>query len=127
VPNVIGQSPEAATENLQALGFVVQRAPDGRSADVAKGQVMGVSPAPAAGPQAYGSAVTIQVSSGVPQVKVPNVKGKKAAEATKILQAAGFKVETDAWLSGDRVVGQTPKAGATVDQGSTVKILLSFF
>jgi serine/threonine-protein kinase len=127
VPNVIGQSPEAATENLEALGFVVQRAEDGRSADVAKGQVMGVVPGPAEGAVPYGSTVTIQVSAGPPQVKVPNVRGKKAREATQILQAAGLKVETDAWLSGDRVVGQTPKAGEVVDQGSTVKILLSFF
>jgi serine/threonine-protein kinase len=127
VPNVIGQSPEAATQNLEALGFTVARGEDGRSADVAKGQVMAVNPAPNAGPIAYGSTVTIQVSVGVPQVKVPNVRGKKAAEATRILQEAGLKVETDAWLTGDRVVGQTPRAGETVDQGSTVKILLSFF
>jgi beta-lactam-binding protein with PASTA domain/serine/threonine protein kinase len=127
VPNVIGQTPEAATQNLEAQGFVVERGEEGRSADVAKGQVMAVNPGPSAGPVPYGSTVTIQVSSGVPQVKVPNVRGKKASEATRILQEAGLKVETDAWLSGDKVVGQTPKAGTTVDQGSTVKILLSFF
>jgi serine/threonine-protein kinase len=127
VPNVIGQSPEAATENLESLGFVVTRAEDGRSGDVAKGQVMGVVPGPAEGPIAFGSTVTIQVSAGVPQVKVPNVKGKRAAEATRILEAAGLKVETDNWIGGDKVVGQTPKAGEVVDQGSTVKILLSFF
>jgi serine/threonine-protein kinase len=127
VPNVIGQSPEAATQNLEAAGFTVNRAEDGRSADVAKGQVMAVDPGPAAGAIAYGSTVTIQVSAGVPQVKVPDVKGKRAAEATRILEEAGLKVETDNWIGGDRVVGQTPKAGETVDQGSTVKILLSFF
>jgi beta-lactam-binding protein with PASTA domain/serine/threonine protein kinase len=127
VPNVVGQTPEAATDNLKRLGFVVQRAPDGRSADVAKGQVMAVNPGPAQGPVAYGSTVTIQVSAGMPQVKVPDVRGKRSDEATQILEAAGLKVETDSWLSGDKVVGQNPKPDTTVDQGSTVKILLSFF
>jgi serine/threonine-protein kinase len=127
VPNVVGQSPDAATQTLEALGFVVQRAPDGRTAAVAKGLVMGVSPAPNAGPQAYGSTVLVQVSAGLPQVKVPDVRGKKAREAVKILQQAGFKVEKDTWVGGDRVAGQTPNPGSTVDQGSTVKILLSFF
>ena len=66
-------------------------------------------------------------SAGMPQVQVPDVGGKSAAEAKRILAAAGLKVETSSWITGDRVVGQTPKAGETVDQGTTVKILLSFW
>jgi serine/threonine-protein kinase len=127
IPNVIGQTPEAATENLDQLGFAVTRAEDGRSADVDKGEVMAVTPDPAAGPVPYGSTVTIQVSAGMPQVQVPDVGGKSSAEATQILEAAGLLVETSSWITGDRVVGQTPKAGETVDQGTTVKILLSFW
>jgi serine/threonine-protein kinase len=71
--------------------------------------------------------VTIQVSAGMPQVEVPDVGGKSSAEARQILEAAGLKVETSSWITGDRVVGQTPKAGEVVDQGTTVKILLSFW
>jgi serine/threonine-protein kinase len=127
IPNVIGQTPEAATANLEQLGFTVVRAEDGRSADVDAGEVMAVSPDPAAGPAPYASTVTIQVSEGKPQVEVPDVTGMNSAEARQVLEAAGLKVETSSWITGDRVVGQTPKAGETVEQGTTVKILLSFW
>jgi serine/threonine-protein kinase len=88
---------------------------------------MAVSPDPAAGPAPYASTVTIQVSEGKPQVEVPDVTGMNSAEARQVLEAAGLKVETSSWITGDRVVGQTPKAGETVEQGTTVKILLSFW
>jgi len=126
VPNVVGQTPEVAQANLEQLGFTVNRVADGRSADVDKGEVMAVNPAPAAGPVPYGSKVDIQVSVGVPQVKVPDVTGKKSGEAKKILEAAGLKVETTDWF-GDKVLRQNPKAGTTVDVGTPVKILSSFF
>ena len=70
VPDVVGLSPDAATANLEELGFVVQRAPDGRSADVATGEVMGVDPGAGAGEQPFGSTVIITVSAGLPQVPV---------------------------------------------------------
>jgi beta-lactam-binding protein with PASTA domain len=125
IPNVVGSTPEAATSTLQQLGFKVTRAADGRSATVQTGQVMAVTPDPAAGPVAYGSTVTIQVSAGVPQVQVPDVRGKKADEATQILQQAGLKVDTTSFF-GSKVREQTPAPGTTVDQGSTVKILVTF-
>ncbi len=127
IPNVVGQTPEAAVANLEQLGFTVERAEDGRSADVDTGEVMAVSPDPAAGPVPFQSTVTIQVSAGKPQVQVPDVAGKSSAEAQQILEAAGLQVETSSWITGDRVVGQTPKAGETVEQGTTVKVLLSFW
>jgi len=127
IPNVLGQSPEAATENLEQLGFTVTRIDDGRSADVDKGEVMAVSPDPNAGPVAYQSTVSIQVSAGKPEVKVPDVQGKSSEEAKRILEEAGLHVEASSWITGDRVVGQTPKAGEKVEVGTTVKILLSFW
>jgi serine/threonine protein kinase/beta-lactam-binding protein with PASTA domain len=126
VPNVVGQAPEVAQANLEQLGFTVNRVADGRSADVDKGEVMAVNPAPAAGPVAFGSKVDIQVSAGVPQVKVPDVTGKKTGDAKKILEAAGLKVEATDWFGGDTVIRQNPSAGTTVDVGTTVKILSSF-
>jgi serine/threonine-protein kinase len=124
VPDVTGQTPEAATRNLQELGFSVTRGPDGRSASVAKGAVMAVAPAPSAGPVPYGSRVTITVSAGVPQVTVPDVTGKNVREATKILEQAGLKVRSQTFIAGNHVYQQSPSAGRVVDQGSEVKLLL---
>jgi hypothetical protein len=81
---------------------------------------------PTAGPIPYGSNVKIQVSAGVPQVKVPDVTGKKTSDAKKILEQAGLKVEATDWF-GDKVLRQNPKAGTVVDVGTPVKILASFF
>jgi beta-lactam-binding protein with PASTA domain len=126
VPNVVGQTLEAAQANLEQLGFTVNRVTDGRSADVGKGEVMAIDPAPAAGPVAYGSTVDVQLSAGLPQVRVPDVTGKKTADAKAILEKAGLTVEATDWF-GDKVLRQNPKAGTVVDQGSSVKILASFF
>jgi eukaryotic-like serine/threonine-protein kinase len=125
VPDVTGQSPEQAVANLEALGFVVQKGEDGRSAAVDTGEVMAVSPAPGDGKVAFGSTVTITVSAGVPLVTVPDVTGKKADEAKAILERAGLKVDATSFF-GNKVRGQVPSAGETVEQGSTVKILVSF-
>jgi serine/threonine-protein kinase len=125
VPDVTGQTPEQATSNLTKLGFVVTRAADGRSAAVDVGKVMAVTPLPAAGPAPFGSRVTIQVSMGVPQVQVPDVKGRTAAEAGAILTKLGLKVEATTFF-GDHVRRQAPEAGKVVDVGSTVRILVSF-
>ena len=46
--------------------------------------------------------------------------------AVGALQAAGLKAEATRFL-GNKVRQQEPKAGQAVEQGSTVKILLSFF
>jgi serine/threonine-protein kinase len=126
VPNVLGQSPDAAQANLEQLGFKVDRVADGRSAAVDKGEVMAVDPAPAAGPVAYGSTVKVQVSMGVPQVTVPDVTGQKTAVAKQILEKAGLKVQSTDWF-GDKVVRQNPKPGTVVDLGTSVKILSTFF
>jgi eukaryotic-like serine/threonine-protein kinase len=125
VPDVVGQTPEAAQANLEQLGFAVERAEDGRSAQVDTGEVMAVDPAPSAGPIAFGSTVTIQVSAGVPLVTVPDVTGQSSEEATAALEAAGLQVDaTTFW--GNRVRQQVPAAGEVVEQGTTVKILVSF-
>jgi beta-lactam-binding protein with PASTA domain len=124
VPNVVGQAPDAAQDTLEQLGFVVKR-DTGRSAEVAKGQVMTVSPGPGDA-QRYGSTVTITVSEGVPQVTVPDVVGKSEKDATAALKDVGLKASSTSFIAGDRVFQQSPKAGETVDQGSTVRILISF-
>jgi len=125
VPDVTGQSPEQAQTNLEALGFAVERIEDGRSADVAVGEVMAVTPGPADGPVEYGRTVSIQVSAGLPLVTVPDVTGMGQDEAAAALQAAGLTVDATKFL-GNRVRQQQPAAGETVEQGTSVKILVTF-
>jgi serine/threonine-protein kinase len=86
---------------------------------------MATSPAASAGAVPFGSTVSVQLSAGVPQVKVPDVTGMSAADAAAVLTKAGLKVEATRFF-GDRVRQQTPGAGKVVDTGTTVRILVSF-
>jgi beta-lactam-binding protein with PASTA domain len=85
---------------------------------------MAVTPGPGDGPVGYGSTVTITVSVGVPLVTVPDVSGMKEEEAVAALQAVGLKVDATKFF-GNKVRQQQPAAGETVEQGTTVKILVS--
>jgi serine/threonine-protein kinase len=125
VPDVTGQSPEQAKTNLESLGFTVERIEDGRSAAVAVGEVMAVSPGPADGPVEYGRTISIQVSAGLPLVTVPDVTGMGQDEATAALQAAGLTVDATKFF-GNKVRQQQPAAGEVVEQGTTVNLLVTF-
>ncbi|WP_075013811.1 Stk1 family PASTA domain-containing Ser/Thr kinase [Geodermatophilus obscurus] len=124
VPDVVGQSADAAQGNLEALGFTVVRT-EGRSAEVDRDQVMAVDPAP--GVEApYGSELTIQVSIGLPQVAVPDVTGMSEQEAVAALDAAGLTHSTSTFITGDKVYRQNPAPGTVVDVRTEVSLLLSF-
>jgi len=124
VPDVVGLAPERATANLEELGFTVERAEDGRSADVDTGEVMSTNPDPAGGAVPYGSTVTIRVSEGVPLVEVPDLTGRKGSEGEDLLEELGLVVEAQTF-NGTRVAVQAPPAGSSVEQGTTVRILLN--
>jgi eukaryotic-like serine/threonine-protein kinase len=124
ITDVTGQTPEQATANLEEQGFEVTLGSDGRSADVDKGEVFAVDPAP--GQKApFGSTVQIRVSVGVPLVEVPDVVGLNEADATAKLQEVGLQVESTRFF-GDRVFRQSVSPGETVEQGTKVTILLTF-
>jgi serine/threonine-protein kinase len=119
---LVGTDPDAAQAQLEDLGFVVDVV-DGRSNDVPKGQVMAVSPT---GAQPYNETVTLTVSQGKVQVTVPDVTGQSLTQATATLTAAGLQITSSTFITGDKVVRQSPGKGETVDQGTTVSVLLSF-
>jgi serine/threonine-protein kinase len=84
---------------------------------------MAVSPT---GAQPYNETVTLTVSQGKVQVTVPDVTGQSLTQATATLTAAGLQITSSTFITGDKVVRQSPGKGETVDQGTTVSVLLSF-
>jgi len=73
--------------------------------------------------------VTIYVSSGKPQVTVPDVTGKSTADATNALKAAGFNVTilyqpVNSKKDDGIVLDQHPRGGAKRPQGSNVTIIV---
>ncbi|MGZ6671650.1 MAG: PASTA domain-containing protein, partial [Solirubrobacteraceae bacterium] len=68
------------------------------------------------------------VSSGKPQVQVPDVVGKSFDEAQSALQAAGFKVtrvDKESDKDPGTVLAQNPKSGARIDAGSTISLTVA--
>ena len=127
VPDVVGMTKAQATEVLTKAHFTpsVELVPSANPID----QVVGQDP-PGGSIVTAGSAVTIRISSGkVPTVTVPNVVGLSQAKATARLQAAGFAVEvayeaTRVRRRNGRVLSQAPGAGAELEKGYTVAIIV---
>ena len=65
VPNVVGQSVDAATATLQGAGFKVTVAPDQVASTVPAGSVAAQSPS-AFAKTTKGSVITLQLSNGQP-------------------------------------------------------------
>jgi serine/threonine-protein kinase len=79
---------------------------------------------------AFGSSVTISVSSGPAPVAVPNLSGMTEAQATAALAATGLKVSVgDPYVGVDAsrdglVINQTPGAGQLVAKDTIITIHL---
>ncbi len=117
-----------ATETLKKLGFVpaVRNEP---SATIAAGRVIGTEP-PAGTEQALGSRVTLLVSSGPAQIRVPDVKGDTQSGAESTLSNAGLQPgtitqQTSASTPPATVLSQTPRAGSFVRSGTKVNLVVA--
>ncbi|MFI6044321.1 Stk1 family PASTA domain-containing Ser/Thr kinase [Nocardia sp. NPDC051321] len=77
-----------------------------------------------------GGQVKVYRSKGSQPVKVPDVRGKTTAEATKILTDAGIAVrenrsQFDRSIEADKAIGTDPAAGTTIQSGDGVALLVS--
>jgi beta-lactam-binding protein with PASTA domain/tRNA A-37 threonylcarbamoyl transferase component Bud32 len=123
IPPLVGQTPVAATQQLVGLGLTVTQANE-PSATVPSGQVTRTDP-PAGTAVAKGSSVTLYVSTGPQQVTVPDVTNDSRAEAQTALQAVGLKANfTGSSDPHAVVVSQSPAGNSTVNQGSSVTVVM---
>jgi serine/threonine-protein kinase len=125
VPDLSGFSEDEARANLAALDLTVGATKKVDGSDVEQGKV--VSTSPAAGESvAVGSAITLNVSSGL--VEVPNVVGKPRSDAASELSDLGFRIKTSYVVSRapeDEVLKQSVKAGEKVDYGTQVELTVA--
>lgn len=127
VPEVVGQTFNAAKAALERDGFTV-----GRHADyddtVLLGQVISQSPE---GSQraVKGSRVTLHVSKGPPPVRLPDVTGIAEPDARSTLEGLGFVVKEtkdfSASVPNGSVISQDPAGDTTQPKGSTVDLVIS--
>jgi serine/threonine-protein kinase len=117
-----GTTYAAAAAALSGAGFVPTQK-NAYSSTVPTGQVISTTPAPSAGPQPYGSAVTVNISLGPQPVTIPDVVSQSLAAATSALQALGLQVAGPYGPQGaKRVLSTDPVAGSSVPPGTTVDI-----
>jgi eukaryotic-like serine/threonine-protein kinase len=126
VPNVVGIDQSLAVAKVKNAGFTAHVVNE-PSETVKKGVVSNQDP-PAGSRQPKGNAVTITVSSGVPQTTVPDVKGKSQQDAFAALADANLKwsvAQVYSTLDPGTVTAQDPKAGTKVPEKTVVHVNVS--
>jgi eukaryotic-like serine/threonine-protein kinase len=128
LPDVKGMTGPQAESKLTKAGFkpTLQNRP---SATVQQGLV--ISTEPSAGTEAQaGSPVTVFVSSGPAQVRVPSVVGQSESEAKGSLRAAGLQPGTVTRQSSTdqapgTVLSQSPAGESSVQTGQQVSLVVA--
>ncbi len=126
VPSVQGLTEAQATRVLRRAGLRVGNVVTQTSNRFAQGQVTGTNPGTARSVP-RGTAVTLFVSSGQPEKKVPNVVGEGQTQATEDLTRAGFDVSqrdqsTPSQSDVGNVISQSPSGNTNAPNGSSVTI-----
>jgi serine/threonine-protein kinase len=112
----------AAAAALTAAGFVPVQS-NLYSSSVAPGAIIATVPSAAAGPQPFGSKVTVQVSLGPQPVTVPSLVGRSPSAAAAALSALGLHEGGPYGPTGSTtVISTSPAAGTSVKVGSTINV-----
>jgi len=126
VPAVVGQPEAEARRQLENAGLEVRKE-DFADDTLPAGQVVDQDP-PMGTTVRRGSEVTIRVSTGPPEVELPDVRGHTVDAARQALEAAGFVVRTrsepDDRVRENVVIDQQPGPGRA-RRGSEVLLTVS--
>ncbi|MDX6623671.1 MAG: eukaryotic-like serine/threonine-protein kinase [Solirubrobacterales bacterium] len=126
VPVLVGAQRDVAVERIRGRGLEPSVSEEESSQPTGKV----ISQSPDAGERVDpGSTVSIVVSSGEEESKVPNVIGKERREAVEAVRAAGLvpvveEEETEVPGQGGRVLDQFPPPGRELSQGTEVTIVV---
>ena len=127
VQNVEGEPASRALATLRAAGFkpTTKSQP---SATIAAGRAVATDP-PAGTVSLTGSPVTVLVSSGPAQVRVPDVLGESQTAAEAAITSAGLEVgtiesRTSSQTAGS-VIAQSPRGGASLPSSSKVNLTIA--
>ena len=125
IPNVAGDPADRAEQQIRDAGFkpvVVEVYSSAHQAGFAVGTT------PTSGSDVEkDTKVTLKISKGAQQVKVPNVVGLTEASADTALANAGFRVDHSYQVSSKspgKVLAQDPSSGGSASIGSSVQITI---
>ncbi|MGC1166085.1 MAG: PASTA domain-containing protein [Solirubrobacterales bacterium] len=126
VPVLVGTQRSVAVQQIRGRGLEPSISEE--ESGTPAGEV--ISQSPDAGSEVEpGSAVSIVVSAGEEQAKVPNVIGKLRAEAVRAVREAGLEPtveeeETEVTGKVGRAIDQFPPPGAELEPGEAVTIVV---
>ena len=126
VPDVKGKNIDAATDLLESAGFQVKTT---RRNDPSVKPDEVIEQSPGAGPAKRGDVVTLVVSNGPEQIRVPEVANLPEGDAANALGQAGFRTasrpESSQTVPAGRVIDTEPPARTPLNRGDTVTLIVS--
>jgi serine/threonine protein kinase/beta-lactam-binding protein with PASTA domain len=128
VPEVSGQSFEAAKSELEALDFQVEKVEEPDDV-VPTGDVIAQDPA-GGSLEPPGTTITLTVSAGKETVTMPSLGSYTFDDAKNLLEGDQYqlkveKEERDSTAPEDEVINSNPPEGSEVEKGSTVTLYVS--
>ena len=129
VPDVLGQTPNNASEIFTEAGLTLDAAESDYSEDYPQGTIMSTDPGPSASTRT-GSTVLAVVSKGPERYDVPKLRKLTVEEAGIALGAANLELgaQTQAYddnVKEGRILSSDPAAGESVKPGTQVSIVVS--
>lgn len=128
IPTVVNLTQEQAVKQLESRGFKANISRTAESDEYERGKVMSQDPE-ASTKAKKGSVVYLVISSGR-EVEVPQLKNMNLSQAEETLKELGLKLGTTSTdysnsVEKDLVIRQEPSAGASVQSGSEVSLVIS--
>jgi serine/threonine-protein kinase len=121
LPDLVGKPAEEAERIVKELGLKAEVTEREVDEDDQRGRVLAQNPP--AGDVQPGSTVRIEIGEGRAQVEVPDLQGESFNDARDKLRELGLDIRRIG--RGSRVIAQVPGAGAKVEPGTTVNVLVA--
>ena len=123
LPNLVGQDFNTVQNNWANPNHI-QLNQQQVASQQPQGIIVRQSPAPNT-PVTQGESVTVYVSSGPPQVQIPDLRGQDFGQAQQQLQQLGFQVSGKQFGPGNRVFFVSPSGSAPA--GTTITVYYGGF
>lgn len=128
VPNLVGKYEEDAREELEGLGLVLKIEESVTSTEYEKDKIVEQS-VEAGNKVKKGYTIKVNISSGLEQVKVPELRKRHRDEVSRVLEDLGLKAnikyEFNDDIEKDYVISQSIDANSEVALGTTIDIMVS--
>lgn len=129
LPDLTGQGLSEATVKLSELGLKAGEVKSVENAKIDKDKIVSTTPEPGALVK-KGETITVVLSRGPENVKVPRLIGKALSTAKRIVEDNGFVVGNVSWeVSTEFNVGivmrQNPSAGKMATKGSAIDLVVA--